>query len=356
MHIEKIWPDFDLHFNLNYILVGSVLTLPPFGRMSMIPPCCQYSIASFVSHLFFLFSATFHQWPSGEMASVPVAKCAFVYTSFIDSSLMSICAAGFVLNFVTGLAWGIFIKWLDRGPDNGNWTSFSSGEIATIVLAYDLSKGGLQWFFGSLSDKYGRRPFIIGGLFMCSVGLVSLLVVNAFVNTKTQAEPGFIFGAIVVGVGTSMAYATNIAAVSDHCDPTFRSSAIGAYRFWRDIGIAVGALATSALSDNFGYENSLLVSAFLVFATSVVVYCMYEERLARDRLTRANDWSVTDISKEEANDANEDFKAGVREISNAASNSSFYTVTDSERGGSKNAVGGGVNVPEHKVPLLSLLS
>lgn len=42
-------------------------------------------------------------WPSGRKRSVHVLHMAFVETSFLNISLMSICFAGMMVNFVTGL-------------------------------------------------------------------------------------------------------------------------------------------------------------------------------------------------------------------------------------------------------------
>ncbi len=49
-----------------------------------------------------------------------------------------------------------------------------------------------------------------------------------------------------------------------------------AYRFWRDLGIAIGALSTSAMSDSIGYENCILISAFMVLGASVLVHRVFE--------------------------------------------------------------------------------
>jgi hypothetical protein len=59
-------------------------------------------------------------WPSGKNRSVHVLHMAFVETSFLNISLMSICFAGMMVNFVTGLGWGLSVKWLRLGVA-GKW-------------------------------------------------------------------------------------------------------------------------------------------------------------------------------------------------------------------------------------------
>jgi MFS family permease len=49
--------------------------------------------------------------------------------------------------------------------------------------------------------------------------------------------------AALTGLGMAMLYPNLAAAVADIAAPAWRASAIGIYRFWRDLGYAVGALA-----------------------------------------------------------------------------------------------------------------
>jgi MFS family permease len=51
----------------------------------------------------------------------------------------------------------------------------------------------------------------------------------------------WLFASAVLGVGTAMVYPTLIAAISDAANPTMRARALSVYRFWRDLGYAVGA-------------------------------------------------------------------------------------------------------------------
>ncbi|KAJ1464204.1 hypothetical protein T484DRAFT_1870459, partial [Baffinella frigidus] len=86
-----------------------------------------------------------------------------------------------------------------------------------------------------------RKWFIVGGLATCFLGLITMI--GAGVNSENP-EAGFAIGSIFLGLGTSIMYTNNLAAIVDHSDPSWRSSALGTYRFWRDMGYAVGALVT----------------------------------------------------------------------------------------------------------------
>lgn len=72
-------------------------------------------------------------------------------------------------------------------------------------------------------------------------------------------------------------YSTALAAICDHSDPTWRSSALGTYRFWRDLGYAIGALVTGAVADWIGILWSIGVSAFLTALSVVLIWAFYKE-------------------------------------------------------------------------------
>jgi MFS family permease len=52
--------------------------------------------------------------------------------------------------------------------------------------------------------------------------------------------------AAVTGLCMAMLYPNLSAAVADIAHPAWRASAIGTYRFWRDLGYGIGALGLGA--------------------------------------------------------------------------------------------------------------
>ena len=48
-------------------------------------------------------------WASGRESKIEVARSAFVYTSFINVSLVTICFAGLMINFISGFVWYVFV-------------------------------------------------------------------------------------------------------------------------------------------------------------------------------------------------------------------------------------------------------
>ena len=74
-----------------------------------------------------------------------------------------------------------------------------------------------------------------------------------------------------------MVYPTLLATIGDVVNPTWRASAIGVYRLWRDLGYAVGALLSGLIADLFGMTNALWVVAGLTMLSGTLVAVRMEE-------------------------------------------------------------------------------
>jgi len=218
-------------------------------------------------------------WPSGRSSNIAVAQTAFVYTSFINKSLMALCFAGLMINFLSGFALSLFVKWMNRGGDGALWEKLDVKTVGNVSLCYGIFKGVLQFVCGFAGDRLGRKWVIVTGLLTCVLALVLIAGVG---TTLADPTDGFFAGASILGIGTAIMYSTALAGVCDHSDPTWRSSALGAYRFWRDMGYAIGALITAAIADDIGIPWSVGISAILTALSALCMALFYEEVLPTD--------------------------------------------------------------------------
>jgi len=74
-----------------------------------------------------------------------------------------------------------------------------------------------------------------------------------------------------------MVYPTLIAAVSDASHPSWRARSLSVYRFWRDLGYAIGALMAGALADLFGIPVAIGVVGALTLVSGIVVAIAMKE-------------------------------------------------------------------------------
>jgi MFS family permease len=68
-----------------------------------------------------------------------------------------------------------------------------------------------------------------------------------------------------------MVYPSLIAAVSDASHPSWRARSLSVYRFWRDLGYAVGALSAGIIADTLGISWAITLVGALTFVSGAVV-------------------------------------------------------------------------------------
>ena len=83
---------------------------------------------------------------------------------------------------------------------------------------------------------------------------------------------------MLLGVGTAMVYPTLIASVSDASHPSWRARSLSVYRFWRDLGYAIGALSAGIIADLFGAAWAIATIGALTFASGVVVAVLMRDQ------------------------------------------------------------------------------
>jgi MFS family permease len=180
----------------------------------------------------------------------------FALTSFRDRNLFAASQAGLVNNLNDGMSWGIFPLF---------FASFGLGveRIGILKAMYPATWGILQVATGPLSVRWGRKGLIVAGMWIQSVGL--------FLTALTNRFEWWLAGSILLGLGTAMVYPSLIAAVSDASHPSWRARSLSVYRFWRDLGYAIGALSAGLIADHFGLSRAIASIAALTFLSGAVV-------------------------------------------------------------------------------------
>jgi MFS family permease len=174
---------------------------------------------------------------------------AFARATYRVPALRSASQAGLVNNLNDGLAWGLVPLFLAaHGAD--------VAEIGLVAGVYPGVWSVTQIATGHWSDQVGRKPLIVAGMVVQSAALV-LLAVSA------GAMAFAVGAAVLLGVGTALVYPTLIAAISDTVTPVSRAPVVGVYRFWRDLGYAVGALVAGVVADALSYGGAIGIVAGL---------------------------------------------------------------------------------------------
>jgi MFS family permease len=88
-----------------------------------------------------------------------------------------------------------------------------------------------------------------------------------------------VIGSVLLGLGTAMVYPALLAVVGDVAHPSWRATSLGVYRFWRDLGYAVGALMAGVVAAMFGLVWAVHVAGLLTALSGLVSWALMNETL-----------------------------------------------------------------------------
>ncbi|HEX2392131.1 MAG TPA: MFS transporter [Solirubrobacterales bacterium] len=194
---------------------------------------------------------------AGSDCSPPPLRAAFRQATYSVPALRSCSQAGLVNNLNDGLAWGLVPLFLAAH-------GVGVAAIGLVAAVYPGVWSVAQIATGAWSDTVGRKPLIVAGMLVQAAALGLLALSGEEVAVAVAA-------AALLGLGTALVYPTLIAAISDAVSPVARAPVVGVYRFWRDMGYAVGALIAGGTADALGYGGAIALVAGLTAASGVWV-------------------------------------------------------------------------------------
>jgi MFS family permease len=201
----------------------------------------------------------------------PPLRTAFADASYRQPALRSCSQAGLVNNLNDGLAWGLVPLFLAAH-------GAGAASIGLVAAIYPGVWSVTQIATGHWSDTVGRKPLIVAGMLLQAAALAGLAVSNGAIAPAAGT-------AVLLGLGTALVYPTLIAAMSDAVTPVARAPVVGVYRFWRDMGYALGAVIAGATADSLGYGGAIaLVAALTAVSGLWVLGDMPDDRHDRRRI------------------------------------------------------------------------
>lgn len=205
--------------------------------------------------------------PAG-VTPAPTFGQVFRWTSWENRSLFSASQAGLVNNLNDGLIWGLIPIFLAQH-------GLPLAQIAVITALYPGVWGISQLATGAASDHLGRKWMIASGMLVQALGIGLFAWGNGY---------GFwVLAAVLLGLGTALVYPTLLAAVSDVAHPSWRASAVGVYRLWRDSGYAIGGLLSGLLADSLGMPVTITAIGLLTLISGIIVAFTMEETKKRQK-------------------------------------------------------------------------
>ena len=200
----------------------------------------------------------------GEQKPDTSAARVFAETSWRNKTLFSVSQAGLVNNLNDGMSWGVFpVLFVANG--------ITLEGVGLIKAVYPIVWGLGQILTGALADRVGRKPLIVWGMLVQAAGHA---VIGFGLAVPMVAG---LVGSTLLGIGTALVYPALLAAVGDVAHPAWRATSVGVYRFWRDLGYAVGALMAGTIAAMFGLVWAVHVAGLLTFLSGLLTWAVMNE-------------------------------------------------------------------------------
>ncbi|WP_307310691.1 MFS transporter [Pseudarthrobacter enclensis] len=140
----------------------------------------------------------------------------------------------------------------------------------TYILAFGLSKAAMNYFAGTLSDRYGRKPVLIAG-WLAAVPVPLMLIFGPSWGWIVAAN-------VLLGVSQGLTWSTAVIMKMDLVGPKQRGLAMGFNEAAGYLGVAVTALATGYLATAYGLRPApfLLGAAYIALGLGLTVLAVRE--------------------------------------------------------------------------------
>ena len=161
---------------------------------------------------------------------------------------------------------------------------------ALIFAAFTLVSTPLQIPAGKLSDKFGRKQFIVAGLLLYAVAS-ALFPIFSPSDTLTHAPFASLCGLILAralqGAGAGLFFPSITAFLTERTSEAERGEAFSIYNIGLGAGLALGPLAGGALTNSLNAIAPFVACVSLaLFSAFLVLFLVQEEKLTEAEAKR----------------------------------------------------------------------
>ncbi|GAA3959970.1 MFS transporter [Actinoplanes auranticolor] len=142
----------------------------------------------------------------------------------------------------------------------------------TYILAFGITKAATNFFAGTLSDRYGRKPVLLAG-WLAAIPIPAMLI--------WAPNWGWIVAAnMLLGVNQGLAWSTTVIMKIDLAGPERRGLAMGLNEAAGYLAVAATAMATGALAAQHGLRPVpfLLTAAYIALGLGLSLFFVRETR------------------------------------------------------------------------------
>jgi len=138
--------------------------------------------------------------------------------------------------------------------------------IALIFASFSISRSVFLPYFGRLSDRKGRKPFIVAGLFSYSLISFGFLFAD---NVQSLIIIRFFHG-----ISSAMMMPVVLAYIGDITPKGREGLTMGLFNMAMFLGLSLGPVAGGLIKDRFNLNASFICMGMLAFIGFLLSYCL----------------------------------------------------------------------------------
>ncbi|MCU1435077.1 MAG: transporter [Pseudarthrobacter sp.] len=140
----------------------------------------------------------------------------------------------------------------------------------TYIIAFGLSKAAMNYFAGTLADRYGRKPVLVAG-WLVAIPVPLMLIFGPSWGWIVAAN-------VFLGVSQGLTWSTAVIMKMDLTGPKQRGLAMGLNEAAGYLGVAITALATGYIASVYGLRPGpfLLGAAYIALGLGLSVLTVRE--------------------------------------------------------------------------------
>ena len=140
-----------------------------------------------------------------------------------------------------------------------------------LVVAYSVTAAIASFISGALSDHYGRRKFLLGG--------VVLFAVASWISSQTRTFEELLLARTLTGLAAGTISTCSIAFAGDWFDYRVRGKAIGLVSAAYFAAPIIGVPLAGQIADHFGWRRVFIFFAGLGFIVAIISLLLPQEKL-----------------------------------------------------------------------------
>jgi MFS family permease len=230
------------------------------------------SVSGLLTSIFLVRDTRHHVTKETISSAIPRLKNIFLDTSWRNRNLASVTQAGLINNLNDGMVWGLFpVLLISKG--------LTIQQVAIVTAIYPAVWGIGQLFTGKMSDRFCKKDLLFYGMLLQGIMLIGFIYATSYIQ--------FILLSFMLGLGTALVYPVFLASIAENTHPQDRAKSLGIFRFWRDLGYAIGAIITGLIADAAGINTAILFVGLLTLASGFIVHSRMS---CTNEITKLFDW------------------------------------------------------------------